>query len=677
MTLRTLIASAVFATAGLLAATAPGSAADNRVTFTPDALDAWATDYFGTAAANHQFSGAVMTVVQDGQIIYAKGFGYADWQKKTPVDPDETGFRIGSTTKTFTATGIAQLIDAGLIAGIDAPVNDYLRRDTLPTVNGQDISLKQLLTHTGGFANITFNIGTDQRFDTPLSADNIRSHRPDIVRAPGGRAVYSNYASAMLGAVIEDVTNTPIEQYFAEQIFAPLGMDKSVLLMDLDQPDYLGQTYTFTPDGSAHPFPFWSIHPFFGPAGSIVSTGTDMARFMIAHLDGDHDGNANLGLSAPTMETMHGRLQENHPAAQAFGMIFLNMDWAGHPGYGHGGDWPGFHSIMWMLPESNAGVFVSLMAEAPIVPVMDGITGADYLQPKDGITVATPLTNLGTLVAFLDHFLGPDKPELRVAGAPPVRPELATDNLVGHYRHEYRAYGLISEILDLLNGPAATLTVEKAGDNALTINGEGPYRHLGNGVYWNPDLETSPSDHFDKSAVWNFAYDDAEQRPYVVARITIDPFVKVTALQSPLTMATLLKTGALLALTGLAALFWRYRAGIRPPHWARAAAVATPLAVVATPAALLMGYPEGSGGFLEAFLLGYPGHFEAVALLANLTALLTVALASASVLGWWRQWGGTGWGGTLTRVHLSLVTLGGILVSVAFTFFRLTGWNLP
>jgi CubicO group peptidase (beta-lactamase class C family) len=86
-----------------------------RVELTAEEVESWANEVFGTAFEDKQYSGAIVTVVQDGKIVMNKGYGYADYGDKTPVLPDATGFRIGSVTKTFTATAIAQLKERGLI----------------------------------------------------------------------------------------------------------------------------------------------------------------------------------------------------------------------------------------------------------------------------------------------------------------------------------------------------------------------------------------------------------------------------------------------------------------------------------------------------------------------------------------------------------------------------------
>ena len=96
-------------------------------------VELWATGLVGPSIEEKRLSGAVVTYVKDGEIRFSRGYGYADYLKKIPVDPETTGFRIGSNTKTFTATAIAQLMDKGIITSLDDPANKYLKRIQLPS----------------------------------------------------------------------------------------------------------------------------------------------------------------------------------------------------------------------------------------------------------------------------------------------------------------------------------------------------------------------------------------------------------------------------------------------------------------------------------------------------------------------------------------------------------------
>src|SRR5512141_299574 len=102
---------------------------------------------------NH-IAGAAVAVVKDGKLFFTKGYGYADLENKIPVDPEQTIFRIGSVSKTFTWTAVMQLVEQGKL-DLDADVNTYLD-GRIPATYPQPITLKHLLTHTAGFEDQMF-----------------------------------------------------------------------------------------------------------------------------------------------------------------------------------------------------------------------------------------------------------------------------------------------------------------------------------------------------------------------------------------------------------------------------------------------------------------------------------------------------------------------------------------
>jgi len=629
----------------------------------------WADDFFDQSLAEKRLSGAVISVVKDRELIFSKGYGYADYAAKTPVDPDKTQFMIGSTTKTFTATAFAQLMDRGLIDSLDDPANKYLKRDTLPTVDGKDITLRQLITHTAGFGNITFHISNDKDFDYPLSAEEVTGRRPPIVRKPGKRLVYSNYSTTMIGIIVEDIIGQPLDEYFQENIFAPLGMSDTELNMSIHPSENQATPYVFYPGGEAEKVDYYNIHPFFSAVGAITSTANDMAKYMLAQMEEGSGETSPLNISPDTFKQLHEPMVNNHPDTQGFGMIFMTDTWGTIKGYGHGGDYPGFHSIMWMMPELNTAVFFCLMAEYPSPPIMEGIMGSERLTPDPDHPVEDPLTNVGSMAEFLIHFIGPDIP-LRNEG------RLNVDDLVGSYRHEYRAYGTMEEILDMFNGVEGVPNIEKAGENAIFVNGVGPYEQVGEGVFWNADLEISRSGSFGQSALIAFSWDKDEERYFVTPRFGgIDPFVQLGTLDNPRFYDQLLMIGLLLSLTGLLAFTWT-KPQQNNEKWARRIAFVLPFVIIAIPLSLLVGYPQGES-VVSHLMLGNHSRYIVAAILSNLLLLLTLA----QLYFVWNAWKGRYWGDGMramaTRIHASLIALAAVLATTAYWFYNFVGFNLP
>jgi CubicO group peptidase (beta-lactamase class C family) len=627
---------------------------------------AWSDATFERAFAERRFSGLVISVVQDDAVLFARGYGYADFSRKLPVDPQHTRFRIGSITKTFTALAIAQLVERGAIRSLDDPVNTYLRRDQLPQVAGRDITLRQLLTHTAGFGSELSGLATLETFALPLGADQVASHRPPIVRAPGERSVYSNYGAALLAIVVEDVTGQTIERYFQDRIFAPLDMRDSVLNMTPQPSRGLGTPHRFMPSGAAQPQRFMGVHPFFAPAGAIESTASDMSRYMIANLQ---EGRSDSAVLAPAQfRELHRRVAGNHPASSGFGMIFIAFDWNGATFYGHGGDWPGFHSIMLLSPQSNAGFFISCMCEYPQPGLIESVVGSARMREDPAHPVLAPMTNIGVAGAFLERFWGKRTWPLAASGADDP------GKFVGTYWHEYRNYDNAEKFLELLGGPSSTLVVERAGARQLRINGVDGYSEISPGVFWNAQAEPGIGDNFWNSGLWGFTMDASGTARHASPTFGIDPYVRAGAVANPRFAASVLAVCALFALTGALAAFWPSGSG-----FGRAAKWLPPLicvSLVALVLVLLVGYPDGDGLATD-LLLGRRGRLAGAALLANLIGVAAVTMLVAAVMAWRERYWGAGGRAVARRVHFTLLATTAIGITCVFAFANLLGLQLP
>jgi len=620
----------------------------------------WADKVFKQALDEHRLSGAILTVVRNGEIIFNSGYGYADYLKKTPIDPERTQFRIGSNTKTFTATAIAQLMEQGLIDSLDDPANKYLKRDQLPKYKGKDITLRQLFTHSAGFASRTSGIGTIEDFELPLSADEVQARQLRIVRAPGGRSVYSNYSTTLLAIIVEDITGIKIADYFKQNIFKPLAMSHSVLNMTPRATKDLAQPYAFFPNGQAQVIEHIGIHPFFGPIGSINASGADMGRYMIAHLDAGKNGRSPLGISAMGFSRMINPIHRNNPNVYGFGMIFVNGEWAGEEGFGHGGDWEGFHSWMWMWPDSNTGIFFSILSEPPTeIGTLEGLLGSERLTPNESDPVLPTMKSVGTFTVFLERFLGSDTP-------PENDGRLALDDLVGAYRSELRAYGTVMEFIEVLSG-GTVMYVERSGEDGLMIGGKGPYQQTAEGVFWNDSLPIGIDGGFIDTALWTFTWDEHEKTYFLAPRLGITPLVRVETFDNPDFYSKLFGIGLLVLLTGIVAVFWR--AGTRPVKYA---AILTPVCIILVPVVLMLFYPEGDTP--PAYLTrGDNGRFILSIVFANLAALGCVVLITGSI----RSWVSPGGLGIIRRIHQSLLGLAAIAMLMVLYFSNYIGFNLP
>ena len=184
-------------------------------------LDAWLDGYMPYALKAGDIPGAVVVVVKDGEPLTMRGFGYSDLKTQKPVDPNLTLFRPGSVSKLFTWTAVMQLVQAGKL-DLDKDINTYLDFK-IPPRDGKPITLRNLMTHTPGFAETAkYLIDFGEKHPKPLGQILAR-WTPERIYAPGTMPAYSNYGASVAGYIVERVSGEPFNAYVARHIFAPAG----------------------------------------------------------------------------------------------------------------------------------------------------------------------------------------------------------------------------------------------------------------------------------------------------------------------------------------------------------------------------------------------------------------------------------------------------------------------
>lgn len=302
--------------------------------------------------AQQDIAGATVSIVKDGKLLFAKGYGYADVAEKKPVSPDETLFRPGSISKLFTWTAVMQLYEQGKL-DLDKDVNEYLDFK-IPEAFGQPITLKNVMTHTAGFEEQVKDLfAYDQA--SPNLGEYLKTHIPQRIYPPGKVPAYSNYATSLAGYIVERVSGQPFNQYIEQNIFKPLGMTRSSFAQPLppELAPLMSKGYVLASD---EPKPFEMIGPF--PAGSLSSTATDMAKFMLAHLQNGRLGDAQI-LKPETAKLMHSRLFALDPAAKAMAYGFYEETSNNQRIIGHAGDTVLFHSDSHLILDAGVGFFIS------------------------------------------------------------------------------------------------------------------------------------------------------------------------------------------------------------------------------------------------------------------------------------------------------------------------------
>ncbi len=308
----------------------------------------------------HPAVGLAVGVVRNGSLEFFHGHGVADIASNTPITED-TVFRIGSITKTFTAIAVMQLWEQGLI-DLDAPANDYLRAYRLIPAKAahRPATVRHLLTHTAGLPELVY----PSRAFKPILGETVKfgQHVPTLaefyrgglrlVAEPGTRHTYSNHGFATLGQIVEDVSGKPLSRYFRERIFEPLGMEDTDLVRSDRVKARLATGYALRSHG---PRPVGDCDVVTVGGGSIYSTTSDMARYVAALLGGGTGEHGSV-LEPETLASMFAPQYQPDPRLPGVGLAFFRGEVGGHLVVEHDGLVPGFSSRMSVAPNDGVGV---------------------------------------------------------------------------------------------------------------------------------------------------------------------------------------------------------------------------------------------------------------------------------------------------------------------------------
>lgn len=316
-------------------------------------LEAFLDGFMPYARRRGDVAGTVVTVVKDGQVLFEKGYGFADVKAQKPVDPATTLFRPGSVSKLFTWTAVMQQVEAGKI-DLDADINKYLDFQ-IPPAFGKPITMRDLMTHTPGFEEAIKNLMYEgSRKPRPLGAA-LKAWVPTRIFPPGDVAAYSNYGASLAGYIVERVSGERFESYIQDHIFTPLGMTHATFEQPLPK-TLAGDMSKGYRLGSGEPHGFEVIE--MSPAGALSASGDAMTKFMLAYLNGGELDGKRI-LSAKSIEAMFANQHQIMPELPGMGLGFFRMDANGHAVTGHGGDTQYFHSELFLIPDAHAGVFFS------------------------------------------------------------------------------------------------------------------------------------------------------------------------------------------------------------------------------------------------------------------------------------------------------------------------------
>jgi CubicO group peptidase (beta-lactamase class C family) len=401
-------------------------------------VEAWLDGYLPYALQRGDIAGAVVVVVKDGAILLEKGYGYADVAKHRNVDPERTLFRPGSISKLFTWTAAMQLVEQGKL-NLDHDVNEYLDFK-IPPAFGKPITLRNIMTHTPGFEEVEKNLIVSDSSGFESLGAFLKDWTPHRIFPPGEVPAYSNYATALMGYVIQRVSGEQYDDYIEHHIFGPLKMEHATFRQPL--PGRLkGDMARGYQVASGEPKAYEIV--IAAPAGSLAAAGHDMAQFMIAHLQNGRLGSAEI-LKPETAKLMHGTPLTILPKVNRMLLGFYETNRNGRRVIAHGGDTYWFHSDLHLFIDDGVGIFISMNS-----PGREGAAG--------------PIRST-LFEQFTDRYLPGKTDDGRVD---PKSAEEHAGMLAGHYDNSRRAQSSFLSIMGLLGD--VKITANK--DSSISVAG--------------------------------------------------------------------------------------------------------------------------------------------------------------------------------------------------------------
>lgn len=319
---------------------------------------------FKSVMEKYQAVGASVAVVKNGQIIYTHSFGLKDLDKKIPLT-DQDIFRIASISKSFSATSIMQLLEAGKIS-LNDDLGDLVGfKIRNPKFPDQKITLKMALSHTSslndsqGYLNFDV-INPDKNSDWAKCYNDY---------SPGSKFDYCNLNFNLIGAIIEKKSGERFDYYVKNHIIKPLGLYSGYYIDSLDSTrfvnlyEYHPDTKTYTPSPSAYAprraeianYVMGYTTPIFSPTGGMKISATDLAKYMMMHMNYGTSNGVKI-ITKKSAKMMQTALTDD----EGYGLAIRTADQL-IPGVklkGHTGSAYGLYSTMFFNPKEKFGFVI-------------------------------------------------------------------------------------------------------------------------------------------------------------------------------------------------------------------------------------------------------------------------------------------------------------------------------
>ena len=592
----------------------------------PQELEAFLDGVFAEQMEVNNIPGATVVVVKDGELFFAKGYGYADLEERIPVDPNKTIFRLGSVSKLFIWTAIMQLTEQGKL-DLNTDINTYLIEFNIPDTYPEPITLAHLMTHTSGFEEKITGLTARGPEDIEPMGEYLATNMPARVRPPGEFTSYSNYGAGLAGYIVEEVSGMPFEDYIEENVYKPLDMQHSTFRQPLPPELAPNMTLSYSLENGVYRVEEFEYIKGLYPAGSASATAVDMAKFMIAHLQNGRYENNSI-LQEATVQEMHRQHFTYDPRINGVCYGFYEGSLNNQRIIEHRGAIGSFNSYLVLLPEQNVGLFVSSNSAG-------GIKANDILKQE-----------------FLDRYYpAPDSSSLQSPTDFQQRAKLFT----GSYGTTRSSYTTYEKLLGLMGGVDI-----RATDDYLLLNSK-------------QFVEVEPLVFSEVGGQETLVFREDSQGRITHMFSSKSPtmaFIKLDWYEAPLFHYILLGVSMVIFLSALIA--WPVNAlrnRLKGKHEASTLRIRQARWVAWGMSALYVLFLVGMVIILSdiySIFYSIPPLLPFVLVLPLVAAVMTIGTIGFTVLAWKKcYWGVAG------RVHYTLVTL----ASLGFMWF-LNYWNL-
>lgn len=343
-------------------------------------IDMVAEEYIGKT-----IPGASIIISEHGDIVFAKGYGYADIEQQIPIEPSSTVFEWGSITKTFVWVSVMQQVELGHI-DLSQDIHTYLSDGFLKNIQYETpITMLHLMNHTAGFAEQLFDLRYQEN-DMEQSLEDVLSiNQPEQVFEPGTVSAYSNWGAALAALIVERVSGQDFAEYVHEHILSPLSMSQTAVRPQWNDCSAIIEKkatgYSFSAYNETFQVEDWMRFRMY-PAGSMNGTSLDLMKYA-NELAKMPDTSSILFQDAQTKNLMFSETYCSFGANAGLSHGF--WQYPNNSGIlGHEGGTYGFKSQFWVEPENERAIVIltNVMETGFCSKIMEALVQQSTIQPS-------------------------------------------------------------------------------------------------------------------------------------------------------------------------------------------------------------------------------------------------------------------------------------------------------